>query len=125
MILEASYLDKLFEQHPHLPGRFFAFLASYQARRLKQVTEMVASAAVEVQGLGGDKVKIADVFANPAYMGIFRKFMFKAAEENPEAARACRGEEGDAATPRLGSAHPRRSLSGVGAAPVRDVARAV
>jgi len=84
MILEASYLDKLFEQHPHLPGRFFAFLASYQARRLKQVTEMVASAAVEVQGLGGDKVKIADVFANPAYMGIFRKFMFKAAEENPE-----------------------------------------
>ncbi|EOD28896.1 hypothetical protein EMIHUDRAFT_234416 [Emiliania huxleyi CCMP1516] len=60
MILEASYLDKLFEQHPHLPGRFFAFLASYQARRLKQVTEMVASATVEVQGLGGDKVKIAD-----------------------------------------------------------------
>ena len=30
MILEAAYLDQLFQQHPALPGRFFAFLAQYQ-----------------------------------------------------------------------------------------------
>lgn len=161
MILEAAYLDALFQQHPALPGRFFAFLAQYQARahrrssqphapprgvalllgvacqgdevtpplppracpdpcspptpllacsgtplypllpdpnsrsplpplyvpqarRLRQVTDMVASASVEMAGRSNASVLIADIFSNPAYMGIFRKFMFKAAEEEPE-----------------------------------------
>mmetsp|Transcript_13813 Transcript_13813/g.42046 ORF Transcript_13813/g.42046 Transcript_13813/m.42046 type:complete len:1038 (+) Transcript_13813:202-3315(+) len=84
MILEAAYLDQLFQQHPALPGRFFAFLAQYQARRLRQVTDMVATASVEMAGAPRVNVTISDVFSNPAYMGIFRKFMFKAAEDEPE-----------------------------------------
>jgi len=45
---------------------------------------MVASASVEMRGASAATVSIADVFSNPAFMGIFRKFMFKAAEEEPE-----------------------------------------
>ena len=29
--IEGAYLDGLFKTHPALPGRFFAFLAGYQA----------------------------------------------------------------------------------------------
>jgi len=82
--IEGSYLDQLFQSEPALPGRFFAFLASYQARRLVQVTEMLTRGSQEVTGSNAAKIMIEDIFSNPAYMGIFRKFMFRAAEEDPE-----------------------------------------
>ena len=31
-----------------------------------------------------EQVMIEDIFSNPAYMGIFRKFMFRAAEDEPD-----------------------------------------
>ena len=76
--IEGSYLDTLFQSEPALPGRFFAFLASYQARRLSQVTDMLSRGSQEVTGSNAARVMISDIFSNPAYMGIFRKFMFRA-----------------------------------------------
>jgi len=38
----------------------------------------------EVAGQNLSKVAIVDIFSNPAYMGIFRKFMTRTADEEPE-----------------------------------------
>jgi len=82
--IEGSYLDGLFKTHPALPGRFFAFLASYQARRLRSLTDLMTKDRHEVAGQNFAKVSIEDIFSNPAYMGIFRKFMTRTADEEPE-----------------------------------------
>jgi len=82
--IEGSVLEGLFKTHPALPGRFFAFLASYQARRLRTLTETMSKDKHEVAGQNLAKVAIEDIFSNPAYMGIFRKFMTRTADEEPE-----------------------------------------
>ena len=43
--IDGAYLEELFNSHPIMPGRFFAFLATYQAKRLRQLTAMVPGAA--------------------------------------------------------------------------------
>jgi len=82
--IEGAYLDGLFKTHPALPGRFFAFLAGYQARRLRSLTDLMSKDRHEVAGQNLAKVSIEDIFSNPAYMGIFRKFMTRTADEEPE-----------------------------------------
>ena len=82
--IEGAYLDSLFKTHPALPGRFFAFLAGYQARRLRSLTDLMSKDRHEVAGQNLAKVSIEDIFSNPAYMGIFRKFMTRTADEEPE-----------------------------------------
>lgn len=71
--IEGSYLDGLFNSNPKLPGRFFAYLATYQATRLRNLTEMVSGDKREIMGRDLANVTIEDIFSNPAYMGIFRK----------------------------------------------------
>ena len=48
--IEGSFLEHLFGSNPKLPGRFFAFLASYQAKRLRNLTELVSKDRHEVAG---------------------------------------------------------------------------
>jgi len=88
--IEGTYLDELFHSHPKLPGRFFAFLAKYMATRLSTITETLSSNKREVAGQHLANVSIEDIFANPAYMGIFRKFMSKSQEDEPEHREAYR-----------------------------------
>ena len=120
LCIEGSFLESLFTSQPQLPGRFFAFLAQYQARRLSDLTKLMSKDKHEVAGQNFAKVSINDIFSNPvrrratrrrnsvrnstrnsarnsarnslrrpdlprqAYMGIFRKYMTRTAEEEPE-----------------------------------------
>ena len=82
--VDGAYLESLFTSHPKLPGRFFAFLASYQARRLRNLTEAFSSEKRQVAGQHLANVSIHEIFQNPAYMGIFRKFISKACEDQAD-----------------------------------------
>ena len=84
LCIEGSFLESLFTSQPQLPGRFFAFLAQYQARRLSDLTKLMSKDKHEVAGQNFANVSINDIFSNPAYMGIFRKYMTRTAEEEPE-----------------------------------------
>ena len=86
--IEGSSLESLFTSEPRMAGRFFAFLASYQAKRLRVLTSNLSKSQHEVAGMHLASVTIHDVFSNPAYMGIFRKFMSHTADEQPEATDA-------------------------------------
>jgi len=81
--IDGQYLESLFQSHPRLPGRFFAFLASYQAKRLRVLTDQFSTDRVEVAGQHLANVSCEEIFCNPAYMGIFRKFMSKTADDEP------------------------------------------
>ena len=39
MCIEGTFLEQLFQSNPQLPGRFFCFLAAYQAERLYKLTK--------------------------------------------------------------------------------------
>jgi len=82
--IDGMYLESLFSSHPKLPGRFFAFLASYQAKRLRALDEAFAKDKHEVAGQHLANVSIEEIFQNPAYMGIFRKFMSKTADDEAD-----------------------------------------
>ena len=82
--IDGMYLESLFSSHPKLPGRFFAFLASYQAKRLRALTDAFAKDKHEVAGQHLANVSIEEIFQNPAYMGIFRKFMSKTADDEAD-----------------------------------------
>jgi len=86
--IDGMYLETLFSSHPKLPGRFFAFLASYQAKRLRNLTELVSKDKHEVAGQHLANVSIEEIFMNPAYMGIFRKFMSKTADDEDPSSEA-------------------------------------
>jgi len=86
--IDGMYLETLFSSHPKLPGRFFAFLAGYQAKRLRGLTELVSKDKHEVAGQHLANVSIDEIFQNPAYMGIFRKFMSKTADEEEPGSEA-------------------------------------
>jgi len=83
--VDGTYLESLFSSHPKLPGRFFAFLASYQAKRLRLLTAAFSKDKHEVAGQHLANVSIGEIFQNPAYMGIFRKFMSKTADDETDA----------------------------------------
>lgn len=83
--VEGAYLEKLFTSHPSLPGRFFAFLATYQAGRLRRLTASITSGVVEVAGHGAADVPIETIFSNPAFLGIFQTFLFSFKPEGGEA----------------------------------------
>ena len=86
--IDGMYLETLFTSHPALPGRFFAFLASYQAKRLRVLTDQFSSDNREVAGQHLANVSVDEIFCNPAYMGIFRKFMSKTADAEPAGSAA-------------------------------------
>ena len=73
--IEGQYLEHLFTSNPQLPSRFFAFLASYQAGRLRRLTASITSGVHEVHGHGAADIEMADIFANQAFLGIFRQFL--------------------------------------------------
>lgn len=86
--IEGAHLERLFETHPKLPGRFFAYLAQYQARRLRALDESRLGGGGVMAVAGGGKVRIEEIFATPAYIGIFRKFLFKSAESVSSGAKS-------------------------------------
>ena len=85
--IDGMYLETLFTSHPAL-GRFFAFLASYQVKRLRVLTDQFSSDNREVAGQHLANVSVDEIFCNPAYMGIFRKFMSKTADAEPAGSAA-------------------------------------
>ena len=104
MCIEGTFLEQLFQSNPQLPGRFFCFLAAYQAERLYKLTKSFAEKAKPtVTAPNALRISIEQVMANPAFCGVFRKFIVKKHEESQEAsttrssarastesARACR-----------------------------------
>jgi len=86
--IDGQYLEQLFSSHPKLPGRFFAFLAQYQAKRLRDLTSQFSSDIREVAGQHLANISIDEIFCNPAYMGIFRKFMSRTADEESKGSPA-------------------------------------
>ena len=65
LCIEGSFLESLFTSQPQLPGRFFAFLAQYQARRLSDLTKLMSKDKHEVAGQNFANVSINDIFSNP------------------------------------------------------------
>ena len=61
--IDGAYLETLFSSHPKLPGRFFAFLATYQAKRLASSPSTFSSDRREVAGQHLANVPIDEIFA--------------------------------------------------------------
>jgi len=86
MCIEGTFLEQLFQSNPQLPGRFFCFLAAYQAERLYKLTKSFAEKAKPtVTAPNALRISIEQVMANPAFCGVFRKFIVKQHEESQEA----------------------------------------
>ena len=67
---------QLFTEKPELPVRFFYFLASYQSDRLYKLTQTAAeSKKPKVTAASAMRISIAEVMANAAFCGIFRKYL--------------------------------------------------
>jgi len=83
--LEGQYLEELFQSSPGLPGRFFCFIAAYEAERLYQLTQSAAEAkAPTVTASNSVRLPISTVMGNPAYNGVLRKFLLaQQAEKKP------------------------------------------
>ena len=64
--IDGTYLESLFNSHPQLPGRFFSFLAAYQASRLQTLTAQLSKDKHEIAGQNISNVSIQDIFKNPA-----------------------------------------------------------
>jgi CRP-like cAMP-binding protein len=68
MCLEGSYLEELFQESPGLPGRFFCFIAAYEAERLYQLTKGAAdSKKPKVTVSNSVRVSLDEIMANRAY----------------------------------------------------------
>jgi len=79
--IEGTFLEQLFQSNPQLPGRFFCFLAAYQAERLYKLTKSFAeSSKPKVTAPNSLRIGIEEVMANAAYCGVFRKYLMKEAE---------------------------------------------
>jgi beta-adrenergic-receptor kinase len=79
--IEGTFLEQLFQSNPQLPGRFFCFLAAYQAERLYKLTKAFAeSSKPKVTAPNSLRLSIEQVMANAAFCGVFRKYMVKEAE---------------------------------------------
>jgi len=76
MCLEGSYLEELFQESPGLPGRFFCFIAAYEAERLYQLTKGAAdSKKPKVTVSNSVRVSLDEIMANRAYSGVLRKYL--------------------------------------------------
>jgi len=77
IFLDGKALQKLFGECPGLPSRFFCFLAVYQAERLDKLTLAFADEHADVVASGpvGERPTVQQVMDNPAYCGIFSKFL--------------------------------------------------
>ena len=73
LCIEGSFLESLFTSQPQLPGRFFAFLAQYQARRLSDLTKLMSKDKHEVAGQNFANVSINDIFSNPVRRRAIRR----------------------------------------------------
>ena len=83
--IEGAFLEQLFSSHPGLPGRFFCFLAAYQAERLYKLTQTAAeSKQPTVTASTGLRLKCDEVMGNQAYAGLFRKFLVTQEDTSPE-----------------------------------------
>ena len=92
LCIEGSFLESLFTSQPQLPGRFFAFLAQYQARRLSDLTKLMSKDKHEVAGQNFANVSINDIFSNPvrrrAILGAIRRAIRRAIQRNSAIRRA-------------------------------------
>ena len=75
--LEGAYLEELFQSSPGLPGRFFCFIAAYEAERLYQLTQSAADTKKGPQVTASNSVRLglAEIMANRAFAGVLRKFL--------------------------------------------------
>ena len=72
--LEGAYLEELFQSSPGLPGRFFCFIAAYEAERLYQLTQSAAESkkptvtvyANSASPLGRERLSERSTLAPPA-----------------------------------------------------------
>jgi serine/threonine protein kinase/CRP-like cAMP-binding protein len=81
-VLEGSFLDSLFRTEPGLPSRFYCFLATTQASRLRELSAAaVSSTKPEVHASNYARLSIRQVMENPAWRRIFRKFLLKQLDE--------------------------------------------
>jgi len=76
LCIEGRALEQLFQTQAHLPSRFFCFLATYQAERLRLQTQNFAdSKQPKVTVPLSLRVSLEDVMADPAYCSIMRKYL--------------------------------------------------
>jgi len=81
-ILEGQYLDSLFRTEPGLPSRFYCFLATTQANRLKELSaSAVSSTKREVHASNYARLTSTQVMSNAAYRRIYRKFLVRHEQE--------------------------------------------
>lgn len=81
-ILEGQYLDSLFRTEPGLPSRFYCFLATTQASRLKELSaSAVSSTKREVHASNYARLTISQVMGNAAYKRIYRKYLVRHEQE--------------------------------------------
>ena len=74
--LEGAYLEELFQSSPGLPGRFFCFIAAYEAERLYQLTQSAAeSKQPTVTAATSVRLPMNEIMANKAFSGVLRKFL--------------------------------------------------
>jgi len=82
--LEGTFLEQLFMHKPELPSRFFCFIAAYQADRLYKLTQTAAQAqGPQVTAVNRLRIPLTDVLSNPAYCGVFRKYLSRELDQNP------------------------------------------
>ena len=117
--IEGKYLDELFNSNPKLPGRFFAYLATYQATRLRNLTDMVSGDKREVAGQHLANVTIQDIFSlyrdhyegtpydltQGVVAGPFHNPMRWAGTEQPKAVRAAAHARGELAQVKENDSH--------------------
>jgi len=81
-ILEGAFLDSLFRTEPGLPSRFYCFLATTQAKRLRELSSVAVSATKpEVHAASYARRSIEQIMANAAHRRIYRKFLLREAEQ--------------------------------------------
>lgn len=73
--LLSRYLEKLFATSPLLPGRFFAFLATYEAERLRKLTATFSTGRRRSIAVGGESVPMESIVVNAAYKSVFKQFL--------------------------------------------------
>ena len=102
--LEGSYLEDLFQSSPGLPGRFFCFIAAYEAERLYQLTQSAAEAkAPTVTAANAVRLPIAEVMENAAFNGVLRKFLLAEEAKQKEGGAPKPKDDGYSPTVAIGS----------------------
>ena len=79
--LEGQYLEELFQSSPGLPGRFFCFIAAYQAERLYQLTHAAAESKAPTVTTSAIRVPVQQIFESKAFNGLLRKYLLSVQED--------------------------------------------